>query len=144
MDIGNMNTARVINRSNPELELNKLQPIAKLVGAQSVSEQGFVSAAKPEVKDELNQNTPIQREKVISDLTEVAGKINEMFQNENRSLQFNVDEASGKSVINIVDSQTGEKIKQIPTEELLEISRKLAAHLENKDELSGMLVKSRA
>lgn len=143
MDIGITNTARTINRSDPELELKKLQPVEKAVGVQSISEKGAVSVSKPNPKDGLDQ-APSQREMAKSDLAEVAGKINEMFQSESRSLQFNVDEASGRTVINIVDMQTGEQIKQIPSEELLEISRKLAAHLENKDEMSGMLVKSRA
>lgn len=59
-------------------------------------------------------------------------------QNLQRSLEFSVDEASGRTVIKVVDKETKEVIRQIPEEDVLA----LAARLE--DAQSGMLVKEEA
>lgn len=53
------------------------------------------------------------------------------------SLQFSVDEATGKTVVKITDATTGETIRQIPAEELLRIARSL-------DKLQGMLLRQEA
>jgi flagellar protein FlaG len=48
-----------------------------------------------------------------------------------------VDKDTGKTVIKIVDSQTNQVIRQIPSEELLAIAR-------NLDRVEGLLLKQRA
>jgi len=51
-----------------------------------------------------------------------------------RALQFSIDDATGKAIVKVVDSNTDEVIRQIPSEELLSIARAL-------DKLQGLLVK---
>lgn len=41
------------------------------------------------------------------------------------SLAFSVDDSTGKTIVRITDAQTGEMIRQIPSEEMLEIARSL-------------------
>lgn len=53
------------------------------------------------------------------------------------SLSFSFDDATGKTVVRISDAQTGEMIRQIPSEELLEIARSL-------DKMQGMLLRQEA
>lgn len=53
------------------------------------------------------------------------------------NLMFSLDKDTGKTVIKIVDSQTNEVIRQIPSEELLAISR-------NLDRVEGLLLKQQA
>ncbi|MDP2795722.1 MAG: flagellar protein FlaG [Sulfurisoma sp.] len=53
------------------------------------------------------------------------------------SLQFSIDDGSGKTVVRVTDAQTGEMIRQIPSKELLEIARSL-------DRMQGMLLKQKA
>ena len=53
------------------------------------------------------------------------------------SLQFSVDDATGKTVVRITDAKTGEMIRQIPSEELLELARSL-------DKMQGMLLQQKA
>lgn len=143
MDMGLTNISRTVGRSDVELESKKLQPVAKTSITPGVS--GNTEKDKLATNgNELTLKNQSQSDMSNSDLTEIADKINELFQNENRTLQFNVDKDSGRTVIKIMDTATGEQIKQIPAEELLEISRKLASQLEGLDEKAGMLVKSRA
>ena len=42
-----------------------------------------------------------------------------------RDLQFSVDQDSGRSIVRVVDSETGELIRQIPAEEVLAVARAL-------------------
>jgi len=53
------------------------------------------------------------------------------------SLSFSVDDTTGKTIVRVSDAQTGEMIRQIPSEELLEIARSL-------DKMQGMLLKQEA
>jgi len=53
------------------------------------------------------------------------------------NLEFQMDEETGETVIKIVDSSSGELIRQIPSKEMLEIAKAL-------DRLQGILVKQKA
>lgn len=55
----------------------------------------------------------------------------------NNSLDFAIDESSGKTLVRVTDRESGELIRQIPSEEMLEIARSL-------DRLQGILVKQQA
>ncbi len=50
-------------------------------------------------------------------LNEEVQRLNEHAQQERRDLHFSVDEQSGRTIIKIIDSQTKEVIRQIPSEE---------------------------
>jgi flagellar protein FlaG len=54
-----------------------------------------------------------------------------------RNLQFSIDEETGRTVIKVMDASTQEVIRQIPSEELLAITRSL-------DSFSGLFVKQKA
>lgn len=51
--------------------------------------------------------------------------ISEYVQSINRDLQFSVDEETERTVIKVIDSESGELIRQIPDEVFLELARKL-------------------
>ena len=51
----------------------------------------------------------------------------------NRGLEFSVDEDSGRDVIKVIDKESGETVKQFPSEQVLDIVSKLA-------EATGVLV----
>jgi flagellar protein FlaG len=72
---------------------------------------------------------PVEFHKIES----VTRQIDSFLRSINRSLQFRLDESTGRMVVSICDSETGEIIRQVPGEEALRI----AQNLENR--LSGML-----
>lgn len=53
------------------------------------------------------------------------------------SLEFSVDQQSGRTVVRIVDADTQQLIRQLPSEEMLAIARAL-------DRLQGMLIEEQA
>ena len=62
---------------------------------------------------------------------------NRMVQSLGIGLQFSIDQETGKTLIQVIDTSTNQLIRQIPAEEMLTISRAL-------DKLQGLLIKQRA
>jgi flagellar protein FlaG len=64
---------------------------------------------------------PPEREKV----EEAVSRMKEYVQQTERSLDFQLDEDSGKTIIRVYDKQSSELIRQIPSELALELAQKL-------------------
>ena len=58
-------------------------------------------------------------------LTEAVSKINQYVQNMERTLDFQVDEDSGRTVIKVFDRESEKLIRQIPSELALTLAQKL-------------------
>lgn len=58
-------------------------------------------------------------------LQNAADSINKAMQQSNKSLEFTVDTSTKKSVVKLIDSETGDTIRQFPSEEMLAISRSI-------------------
>jgi flagellar protein FlaG len=54
-------------------------------------------------------------------LQEKVTELNDYMQNFNRSLQFTVDDSSGDTVVKVIDSDTDEVVRQIPSQDLLDV-----------------------
>ncbi len=67
-------------------------------------------------------------------------RIEKSAQNLQRSLQFSIDERSGRTVITVLDKASGDVIRQIPEEEVL----RLADHFDEFGMGHGGLVKAEA
>lgn len=70
-------------------------------------------------------------------LRQATEKINTTLQMMGNNLQFSVDEDTGIDVVKVVDNDTKEVIRQIPSPEVLSIAKAL-------DKLQGLLVKDKA
>jgi flagellar protein FlaG len=92
------------------------------------------SVVVPNTNPEPVQAEPskdVSQDNSAQNLQGAVSQINDYVQNLQRSLLFTVDEASGKDVVTVLDSETDEVIRQYPSEEILAIARRLA---EQKDE----------
>jgi len=70
------------------------------------------------------------------DVAQAVERLNELMASHERSLRFQVDTASGRTVITVINDATNEVVRQIPPPELLQIAR-------NLDDL-GSLIDARA
>jgi flagellar protein FlaG len=62
-----------------------------------------------------------ERERVV----EAIKNIQEFVDAAQRGLQFSIDEESGRIVVKVIARQTGEVLRQLPSEEALELARRL-------------------
>jgi flagellar protein FlaG len=77
-------------------------------------------AASTEIKPSaVNEVTQPTREVVAK----AAEQIQSFVQSMGRNLSFSVDETTGYHVVRVVNPSTGELVRQLPSEELLKISR---------------------
>lgn len=73
----------------------------------------------------LQTAAPAAEEVSAQELAQAVERINSHIQNLQRSLQFSVDEELGRTVVKVLDSETEEVIRQIPSEEVLTIARNI-------------------
>lgn len=76
---------------------------------------------------------PAPREQIDRAMTEIRRALAPVA----RNLQFSLDEETGRTIVKVVDASTQEVIRQMPSEELLAITRAL-------DKFSGLFVKQKA
>jgi len=98
------------------------QPAVRQQNAQSESTQ---TANKNE------SASPKQLEEAVQSMNDfAAGTLNS-------SLNFSVDNETGKTIVKVMDSETKEVLKQIPSEEMVAIAKAV-------DKLKGLLVHQKA
>jgi len=85
-----------------------------------------------ETSDTVHNSSQIVPESTKEDLQSAVSKINDYVQNIQRSLQFTVDEGSGRDVVTVLDTKTEEIIRQYPSEEVLAFARQLAQQKEEE------------
>lgn len=95
----------------------------------------------PEGPDLIGSGSPAKDE-VIDTLIRTAADLNRIAQTVQRNLAFSVDEPSGRTVIRVVDTATGDTIRQIPSEEALELSAHLKSMLGT--DTHGLIIESQA
>ena len=76
-------------------------------------------------------------------LEKVVSQLNAYIQNTQRDVDFSVDDATGRVVVRVIDSESEEVIRQIPSEEMLAISRHLVESLET-EQPKGFLIELKA
>lgn len=70
----------------------------------------------------------VKKDKAEPDLKQVheaVGNINKAMQSMSRSIEFSVDTDSDRTIVKIIDQQTREVIRQMPSAEALEIAKAL-------------------
>lgn len=84
------------------------------------------AAAKSSKKEDVQETGSILFDSTDeAAIEEVVDDLNEFAQAVNRQLEFFVDKESGKTIIKVIDSDTGETIRDIPPEEILNMQKHL-------------------
>jgi flagellar protein FlaG len=120
--------------------------MAQLPTATAQKSSQFVKLEAANVPDADGKDLPLQGKTLpeqaqkketaasSSELRDAVSQINEFVQTVQRDLSFSMDEASGHTIIKVIDSESGKLVRQIPSEEVLA----LATYLQdmNKDSSS--------
>lgn len=73
----------------------------------------------------------------LKDVRQAVSDINKAMQFMSRELEFSVDTDSKRTIVKVIDQQTREVIRQMPTEEALEIGKAL-------EKVQGLLIRQTA
>jgi len=93
------------------------QAIQQIDSKSTVISEGFAKQSQEQVAQVAlirEQNKKLQA--IVSDLNHVMGMTN-------TKLSFSVDRASNKTIIRVVDSETQELIRQIPSEDAVNVAQ---------------------
>ena len=106
----------------PPVQISAGTGTARPVDASLEAGKAQAAKAAPPSREQLNRAV-----KQIQDVIEKTAN----------SLQFSIDEDLGVSIVKVIDTESKKTIRQIPTEEVLDIAKAL-------DKLQGLLIKQRA
>jgi len=82
-------------------------------------------AKKEDVKPEQKEDASTREKASPEDLDQAVSTLNGYVQSIERDLHFTVDSESERTVIKVVDSDSGDVIRQIPEDVFLELARNL-------------------
>ena len=95
----------------------------------SVTQVARVAVARPAAPERRTEQPSEDRAQSVRSaeareaLKEAMVGLSELIQSQRRSLEFSVDATSGRTVIRVLDAETQEIIRQIPAEEVVNLSR---------------------
>ena len=117
---------------------------AKPTDAKPANAMSDVGQLRKESVDDVASSSAasVVQKQAESDENEQRAELNEALERISlldRRLSFSVDESSGKSVFIIRDAQTSEVLKQFPSEEMLNVARRLEEHLQSSGDGAGVL-----
>ncbi|POF88469.1 flagellar protein FlaG [Pseudomonas putida] len=108
------------------VKLNLSYPAARPTEQVAEKPVSDVAVSRPEdgkrLSDDKKPSAVIDAEQVRSAVAE----IEKFLSNGRRNLEFSTDEESGKVVVKVIASETGELIRQLPSEEALRIANSLS------------------
>ena len=109
-------------------------------GSQTPARAGSseqVADAASTVPSAVTSSSPVSATEQKQQVEAAVKAVKDFIQPMASNLAFEMDEDTGRTVVKITDASSGELIRQIPSEEMLEIAKAL-------DRLQGLLVKLKA
>ena len=121
------------------------QPSAAPGNLAAVSRPGDGSAAVTQPPQDTSEGAGVQR----AQAEDLAQGLQRLVQSVHRQLSFKVDDGTGTTVIQVIDSETDEVVRQIPSEAILTLQRRLAEIQDapspaDKSAIDGMLLSTKA
>lgn len=119
-----------VRQSAPVSSTEKTDAVGAVTGPDS--DAPAATPTQDATAQQPAQATP-SREQIDQAMTEVKRALAPVA----RNLQFSVDDDTGRTIIKVIDASTNEVIRQMPSEELLAITKAI-------DSFSGLFVKQKA
>ncbi|KAA0179359.1 flagellar protein FlaG [Cupriavidus gilardii] len=115
----------------PQSTAAALPPVA------GAAEPAIAPAIAPAISPAISPAVEGQAVEAASDIRRAIGELTEVLRTTSIGLRFEIDEVTNRVVTKVIDKETGELIRQMPTEEVLRFARAL-------DRLQGVFVRQAA
>ncbi|WP_438864900.1 flagellar protein FlaG [Neptunicella sp.] len=87
--------------------------------AESTSTQPAIDSEKGKVVEQTADKSSVK------EVETAVAEVNDFVQSQSRQLNFSIDEKSNRSVVKVTDSDTGDVIRQLPSDEVLKLAAKI-------------------
>lgn len=114
-----------------------IQQTSNPVNLATASEQRVVKPEAPAPVRNEAQAAQQSQQPTAKQLRNAVDQVNKTIQSLSNDLHFSVDEQTGVEVVKVVDRETKQVIRQIPSEEMVAIAQRL-------DELQGLIIRQKA
>ena len=94
----------------------------------AVNGHGGGKALPPESTSPIHTKHEARTPEPLQEVKRAAVQIEQYVQSVQRDLRFYVDEESGRSIVRVVDRTTQKTIRQIPSEEVVQMARNLGTY----------------
>ena len=118
-------------------------PSGQLISSKNVDKETMPPAATalttPNASASASNNVAPASEKKTdpAQLKQAVKEINQALQSHKQDVRFSIDADSKRVIVKVVDEKTNQVLRQMPSQEALEISKSL-------DKLQGLLIKQQA
>lgn len=117
---------------------------------QNTAQQIDTQQPMQKVSDNVRQAIETQqadnerrREMSNEEIQEIVDSVAAMAHTLNRELQFSINADSGDTVITVLDKNTGETVRQIPSEEIVRLAERMQEYSKDQlDSATGLLIDS--
>jgi flagellar protein FlaG len=141
------NVSNTTQASPPIKPASDGAPNVAVATSSNVAAQPNVTASQSPAPAEAKQATEKKQAVAAAQLQNVVENINKALKQSNKNLEFTIDGDTNRSVVKLVDSETGDVIRQFPSEEMLAISKAVSQMQERLQQASlqqAALVKGQA
>jgi flagellar protein FlaG len=121
-----------------------IQQTGNATNAGSIAEQNVAVKQEVPVEQAKAQSShaqaavqETQQQPSSRQLHNAVDQVNKTIQTLSNDVQFTVDKETGKEIVKVVDRETKKVIRQIPSEEMVSIAKRL-------DELQGLIIRQKA
>ena len=111
-----------------------IQPLGGPAVAAQPSREPSEAPALPDVSTPKPPPAPAPTR---DEVREAVKEIQRNVANTSTNLQFSVDEDTGRTIVSVIDTETRQVVRQIPSEEVMRMSRSL-------DRMQGLLFSGKA
>jgi flagellar protein FlaG len=113
------------NLPQPERLSEDVSSVNPQRNVNSVETQSSEQSRTAQVNVQSADNSSSEQRNETLELEEASRDIEQFLQSQNRNLAFSVDEGTDRSVVTVTESDSGEVIRQIPSEEVLRLAERL-------------------
>jgi|SRR5690554_4812963 len=107
------------------------------------AEQGVITRDKNHQEEKaIEPDVEMHTEMDLKDMAAVVEELNEAMPLRARQLQFAINEDANRTVISVLDKESGDMIRQLPSKEALELVIRLREAAEGSKQSVGVLVDS--
>ncbi len=116
---GNVSTPAAASLARPTIERSAPTERSAIVGRPSKSMPAAAELSRLALALVAEFDTAGRIEKT----EQAVAKLNEVLRDRERDLEFSLDQDTGRMILKVIHTASGEVIRQIPPEELLQIAR---------------------
>ena len=146
-DTGAVSVLSTVNKTTPLVEGADQQ----LTNAD-VEQTAKVSTTPADILNKVSGEVPLTMEQqqgepneqsVLQSMQRLADSSNQLAGMQTRGLEFSTAQESGRTVVKVIDKENGELIRQIPSEEFMQMADKISDLSEQINVAQGLLFESK-